>query len=107
MYKLIAGLLAIIVFCPVGVCGIAQADLNPMAYQIKELYAAPDEESKLVYSIPIEVKLLEVSDDYNWYKVKISFSFGPLSSAYVGWTNIPVGEIMAEREKAPLKTAQK
>jgi len=106
MMKWIAGLIILIVFISVGLCGFAQAE-NLMAYQIKELYAAPDAESKLVYSIPIEVKLLEVSEDYNWYKVRISFSFGPLSSTYVGWTNIPVGEIIAERGKLPLKTAQK
>lgn len=107
MKKQIAGLLALIVFCGAGLCGFAQAETNLMAYQIKELYAAPDEESKLIYSIPIEVKLLEVSDDYNWYKVKIAFSFGPLSSTYVGWAKIPVGEIITEREKATLKTALK
>ena len=72
---------------------------TPLNCPIKQLYSAPAENSSLVYSIPIEVKLLEISSDANWYKVKISFRFGPFASTYVGWAKIPVGQILAEREK--------
>lgn len=75
----------------------AAAAKYPYNIQVKKLYSAPEEESNLVYSIPIEVKLLDVSADANWYKVKISFSFGPLGYTYVGWAKIPVGEILASR----------
>ncbi|MBU0630054.1 MAG: hypothetical protein KKC80_03945 [Candidatus Margulisbacteria bacterium] len=70
-----------------------------MEIPVKELYTAPSEDSNLVYSIPIEVKMLDMSADGNWYKVKISYSLGPFSYTYVGWTRIPVGEVMAEREQ--------
>src|SRR3989339_24053 len=70
-----------------------------MEIPVKELYTAPSEDSILVYSIPIEVKMLDMSLDGNWYKVKISYSIGPFSYTYVGWTKIPVGEILAERER--------
>ncbi|MGB9613055.1 MAG: hypothetical protein ACPL4K_02615 [Candidatus Margulisiibacteriota bacterium] len=70
---------------------------EPYDLQVKKLYSAPDENSNLVYNIPIEVKLLDISEDSNWYKVKISFSLGPLSYTYVGWAQIPVGEILTAR----------
>jgi hypothetical protein len=83
------------------------AKTDPYDIQVKKLYSAPDENSNLVYNIPIEVKLLNISEDSNWYKVKISFSLGPLSYTYVGWAEIPVGEILAARSakvaKAPLE----
>lgn len=72
---------------------------SPYDLQLKSLYAEPDEESKLIYNFPIEVWLLDVSEDANWYKVKIVFRLGPLGYTYVGWTQIPVGDILAEREK--------
>jgi hypothetical protein len=72
---------------------------DPYDVQVKKLYAAPEETSSLIFSIPIEVKLLDVSADANWYKVKISFQLGPFGYTYVGWANIPVGEILASRSE--------
>ncbi|MFH1387152.1 MAG: hypothetical protein ABIH50_05760 [bacterium] len=69
---------------------------EPVA-NIKELYSAPSENSNLVYKIPIDVKILEVSPDGNWHKVRIAYSFGPLSYSYVGWAKVPVGDILAAR----------
>jgi hypothetical protein len=71
----------------------------PYDIQLKSLYAEPDNASKLVYSFPITVKLLDISEDANWYQVQISFRLGPLAYNYIGWTQIPVGDILAEREK--------
>lgn len=76
------------------------AKTDPMSFQIKKLYSAPTPESKSVYDIPIEVKLLDISEDANWYKVQITFCLGPARFSYEGWTQIPVGEILAERQKA-------
>ncbi len=64
---------------------------------VKKLYSAPSADSNLVLDIPIEVKLLDVSADGNWYKVKIQYAIGPFTNTYVGWANIPVGEILAAR----------
>jgi hypothetical protein len=79
---------------------------DPYDLQVKKLYSAPAEESNLIYNIPIEVKLLDVSADANWYKVKISFSLGPLGYTFVGWTKIPVGEILASRAEKVAKTPE-
>ncbi len=79
------------------------AKKDPYELQVKKLYATPDEESNLIYSIPIEVKLLDVSADGNWHKVKISFNLGPLGYTYVGWAKIPVGEILASRTEKVAK----
>lgn len=66
-------------------------------YAVKKLYDSPDIKSKVVYDIPIEVKMLDVSEDANWYKVKIQFNLGLMTFKYSGWAYIPVGDILAER----------
>ena len=74
---------------------IALGQIAPVS--LKKLYAAPSSASKLVYDIPVEVTLLDMSDDLNWYKVKIAFNIGPLQYKYTGWTKIPVGEEIVTR----------
>lgn len=64
---------------------------------VKKLYSAPSEDSNLVLDIPIIVKLLDISPDGNWYKVQIQYALGPFNYTYVGWANIPVGEVLASR----------
>lgn len=70
----------------------------PYDVTIRELYSAPDETANVVYRIPIEVRMLDISEDCNWYKVKVAFSLGPLVYSYIGWTKIPVGEALASRD---------
>ena len=77
-------------------CAVA-ATKDPYNLEVKKLYSAPDENSQLIFNIPIEVKLLDVSTDANWGKVKIAFNLGPLCYTYIGWVKIPVGEILASR----------
>ncbi len=95
MKKWIAAILIIGFFIGQG------AIASPLDYSIKELYADPTENSRLIYKIPVEVVLLDVSEDANWHKVKISYNVGPFHYEYVGWTEIPVGEVLVEREKDP------
>ncbi|MFA4966892.1 MAG: hypothetical protein WC624_01565 [Candidatus Margulisiibacteriota bacterium] len=71
---------------------------DPYSHQVKSLYSKPDGNSSIVYNLPIEVKMLDVSEDANWYKVKIQFNLGPICMKYSGWAYIPVGDILAERE---------
>jgi len=75
---------------------------DPLEVSVKTLYSAPLEDSNVIYDIPLEVKLLDISEDGNWYKVKISFYIGPFGYTYVGWANIPVARILAEREAAEI-----
>jgi|GEM_PF-971107 len=96
MKKWIALILLISV---VFVSKAAWAGQDPLDLEVKNLYSAPQEYSNEIYSIPIEVKLLDISEDGNWYKVKISFYLGPFGYTYVGWANIPVARILAEREQ--------
>jgi hypothetical protein len=70
---------------------------DPLDLTIKEIYLTPSKNASLVFKIPIEVRLLDISSDCNWYKVKISFSLGPLCYTYTGWVNIPVGQVVAEK----------
>ncbi|MEA3494043.1 MAG: hypothetical protein U9R38_06620 [Candidatus Margulisiibacteriota bacterium] len=65
---------------------------SPLNYSVKELYANPTENSRLIYKIPVEVTLLDVSENANWHKVKISYNVGPFRYEYVGWVQIPIGK---------------
>jgi hypothetical protein len=76
-------------------------DLN-----VKYLYSKPSTNSSLVYSIPIEVKLLDISEDGNWYKVRISYKIAFCSYNYVGWTNIPIAQVLSESDKNPSEIAK-
>lgn len=97
---------AILIFLALilGILAPAWADSDPYNVQVKQLYAQPDGRSKLVYQIPIDVKMLDVSEDANWYKVKIQFNLGIVSFKYTGWAYIPVGEILAERAGKEIAT---
>lgn len=86
-----------------GVCFAAGKD--PFSMRVNKLYSAPDEHSNLVFSIPIDVQMLDASADGNWYKVKIAFNLGPLGYTYVGWARIPVGDLLASRQAKVAKTA--
>jgi hypothetical protein len=96
MKKTIAILGLFLLFFSV-VTPIYGADQGSVNLPVKKLYTAASTNSNLVLDIPIEVKLLDISADGNWYKVKIQYAFGPFVNTYVGWANIPVGEILASR----------
>jgi len=91
---------ALLIICFFALQGAVASDESPLNYSVKELHAAPTEDSNIIYEIPVEVVLLDISEDANWHKVKISFSIGPFHYTYVGWTKIPVGQTIVEREKA-------
>jgi hypothetical protein len=79
---------------------------DPYNHQVRSLYAQPDGNSKVVYNIPIEVRMLDVSDDANWYKVKIQFNFGLASFNFAGWAYIPVGQILTERSRVAVNPSK-
>ncbi len=97
MKKLIAILLLIAVLFAAK--AVLADEKDPLEVPVKTLYSAPLEDSNVIYDIPVEVKLLDISEDGNWYKVKISFYIGPFGYTYVGWANIPVASILSERQK--------
>ena len=103
MKKLIVITLLIALLVGQGALAAKKKDLN---ISVKKLYSAPHDDSNLIYEIPVEVALLDISKDGNWYKVKIAYNIGPFNYTYVGWAEIPVADILAKRaEKAP-KIAQ-
>lgn len=104
-YLFVIALIFLLTACPMALAERTNLLGDPLNLAIKQLYATPNDGSQLVYSIPIEVTLLDVSEDANWYKVKIQYNFGPLNYTYVGWTKIPVTEIISKREKKPTKIA--
>ena len=78
-----------------ALAGIVWAGFPPVP--IKKLHASPSEDASLVLDIPIEVRLLDISADHNWYKVKIAYAFGPFNYTYIGWANIPVSDILTPK----------
>jgi len=89
-------------------CGLSAAfavGTQPIDIPVKTLYSAPSDSSNVIYQIPIEVKLLDISEDGNWYKVKIAYRLGPLYYNYVGWTNLPLYDILAERQAQNFEAA--
>lgn len=103
MKKLIAILILISVFC-LGQAALASEE-QALDIPVKTLYSAPLEDSNVIYDIPVDVKLLDISEDGNWYKVKISYWIGPFGYTHVGWANIPAAKILAERDKEALDIA--
>ncbi len=97
MKKLIAITLLISVLF-LGQAALASKERS-LDIPVKTLYSAPLENSNVIFNIPIDVKLVDISADGNWYKVEISFYLGPFGYTYVGWAYIPVAKILAEREK--------
>lgn len=87
-----------------GLCLAAAPESNPLSLPVKQLHAAPDADSSLIYKIPIDVEILDISADTNWYKVKIAFRLGPLGYTYVGWAKVPVGEVLSMRSQKLAKT---
>ncbi|MFA5113219.1 MAG: hypothetical protein WC529_02855 [Candidatus Margulisiibacteriota bacterium] len=101
MKKALVVILGLVILAGVGFA----AAHEPYSLQVKKLYSVPDENSNIVFDIPIDVKLLDMSNDGNWYKVRISFNLGPLGYTYVGWAKIPVGDIIASRMEKIAKVA--
>lgn len=76
----------------------AYAENGTYNLSVKKLYADPSLDSKVVFEIPVDIALLEISEDANWYKVYIRFVFGFAEFKYTGWAYIPIGEVLAKRE---------
>ena len=94
----------LLVITALSIFSCAYALNEPYNVKVKELYASPGS-SKVVYSIPIDVKMLDVTEDANWYKVYLRFNLGPVEFKYVGWAYIPGGDILAERAVSKAKIA--
>ena len=96
MKKLIASTLVIL--CLLAGQSAFAAEKEDMEIPLKQLFSEPTDDSYVVFDFPIEVILLGISEDADWFKVKISYGVGPFQYSYVGWTHIPVGDILAEKE---------
>jgi hypothetical protein len=71
---------------------------DPLNHRVDRLFAGPDGNSKVVYVVPLDIRLLDISDDFNWYKVQFRLNVGPAQLNIAGWAYIPVGDILIERE---------
>ena len=90
MKKLIAFIICMIVLAGATLSGA----VDPLNIPLKKLLSSPNDKAKVVFEIPIEVKILDVSKDFDWYKVNISFKLGPFEQSHTGWVKIPFDEIL-------------
>lgn len=65
------------------------------------MYAEPSASSKVVYEFPLELTLLDVSDDMNWFKIRVKFDFLFIHYDYVGWVNLPASKILLLKDYVP------
>lgn len=77
----------------------APADL--LNIPIKKMYAEPSINSKVVYEFPLNLTLLDVSDDMDWFKIRLKFDFLFVHYDYTGWVNIPSSKISVLKEYKP------
>lgn len=95
-----ATILILILVCGTLVSAGMAAD--PYNYEIKSIYKEPSTKSTTIYRVPAEIKMLDMSADANWFKIKIEFKMGLIRFQYIGWTYIPVGEILVKRYTEPV-----
>jgi hypothetical protein len=76
-----------VILLVISVIGSAAGAFAKLNIPIKQLRAAPTEEAKVVFDIPIDVVLTGVTSDESWYQVKIGFNFLGYHE-YLGWTRI-------------------
>jgi hypothetical protein len=86
---------ALFVFPKTAVLASAATDLQ--GQEIKKILSSPSKGANVNFEIPVEVRILDVTDDLNWYKVKIGFDFLG-HHEYEGWTYIPLGNYIREKE---------
>ena len=74
----------------------------------KKLLEEPHLDANLVYEIPIDVKLLGVTKNRNWYKVSIEFDLLFLGHyKYSGWVFAPIEDQIRLAEDKVIKEALK
>lgn len=54
---------------------------------IKKLFEEPDESSRVVYDVPVNIDLTGMTQDGEWYKVKVSYNFLGYFE-YEGWCRV-------------------
>ena len=54
---------------------------------IKKLFLEPDEKSKVVYDVPIDIVVTGKTNDSMWYKIKVSYNFLGYFE-YEGWCKV-------------------
>jgi hypothetical protein len=63
------------------------SELPAFSIPIKKLFAEPDESSRVVYDVPVNIDLTGMTPDGEWYKVKVSYSFLGYFE-YEGWCRV-------------------
>ena len=104
--------LTLLIFCLITaffVCFVyAEESYTAFKMPFKKLLSEPRKDANLVYEIPVDVKLLGISADKNWYKVCIEFDIIFIGHhKFTGWVFAPIeDQIKLAEEKEVTKQAQ-
>jgi hypothetical protein len=67
---------------------------------VKKLLAEPKEDAHMLYEFPIDVRMLGVTEDLNWFKLSVEFDLLFLGHyKYTGWVHAPLGDILRESDQ--------
>jgi len=68
-------------------------------YPVKRLLDKPSAEANVNFEIPIDVRIIGMTPDKNWFKVKIAYDLVFLGRyEYTGWVYAPIENVAASAE---------
>jgi len=99
--KVLSVLLLFILLSALFCAAFAKEDNIYFQIPVKLLHEEPSEESPVAFEIPIDVTLLGMTPDKNWYKVRIEYDLVFLGHyVYTGWVKAPIGKYLLEKSGA-------
>jgi hypothetical protein len=99
--KVLSVLLLFILLSALLCAAFANEDNIYFQIPVKLLHEEPSEESPVAFEIPIDVTLLGMTPDKNWYKVRIEYDLVFLGHyVYTGWVKAPIGKYLLEKSGA-------
>ena len=91
--------LALLLLIAFASAGFAADSTLSFDYPIKRLLASPSAESNVNFEIPIDVRIIGMTPDKNWFKVKIAYDLVFLGRyEYTGWVYAPIENVAASAE---------
>lgn len=67
--------------------------------RLKKMHAEPSEKADVVFEFPVDIRVLQMTDDKNWFKISLEFDLLFLGHyKHTGWVHAPLGDIL-EKER--------
>ena len=78
----------------------SEQEIIALDIPVTQMLAEPTAEASANFIFPIDLKILSMTPDHNWFKVRIAYTL-PLVGhfEYSGWCYVPLGEKFFSLEK--------